>query len=74
MKLYNSPYAFASYYNQMIYTALQGSRIGEAKTEGSTARFKKQSKNFFRKSHVLQPLRKLGDIGYLGAEFKEIFS
>ncbi len=38
MKLYNSPYAFASYYNQMIYTArvapLQGSRIGKAKTEG----------------------------------------
>ena len=38
MKLYNSPYTFASYYNQMIYTArvapLQGSRIGEAKTEG----------------------------------------
>ena len=37
MKLYNSPYAFASYYNQMIYTTrvapLQGSRIGEAKTE-----------------------------------------
>lgn len=38
MKLYNSPYAFASYYNQMIYTArvapLQGSWIGKAKTEG----------------------------------------
>lgn len=47
MKLYNSPYAFASYYNQMIYTArvapLQGIRIGEAKTEGSTARSKNKN-------------------------------
>ena len=62
----------------MIYTArvapLQGSRIGETKTEGVNRSVKKQSKNFFRKSPVLQPLRKLGNIGYLGAEFKEIFS
>lgn len=45
MKLYNSPYAFTSYYNQMIYTArvapLQGSRIGEAKTEGVNRSVKK---------------------------------
>ncbi len=47
MKLYNSPYAFAFYYNQMIYIArvapLQGSRIGEAKTEGATARSKNRN-------------------------------
>lgn len=55
MKLYNSPYAFASYYNQMIYTArvapLQGCRIDEAKTEGvSPIGSKNKVKTFFAKA------------------------
>lgn len=74
MKLYNSPYAFASYYNQMIYTArvlpCRGAGLAKPRLRGQPLG-QKIGINF---KPCLQPLRKLGDIGYLGAEFKEIFS